>query len=248
MTSGASGPSSVGELVGALDAIMGTAGTAACTTIVRSPSSAGPLRRIALALDPSAELCSWAARRRAGAIFLHRHWDLRPEMMAADIPVVANHDGFDRRFGFGDNAELADALSLRRIVALAERDGEPLGTVWEGPARTGGALREQLVTLFGGIEEELAPDAPRRIRRVVIARAMNAGLVSEAMQHEADAYVTGQIRQPARAAAARAGLHVFGVGHRRSEEWGLRALRDALRLRWPDLETIEAPGHHPSAD
>jgi putative NIF3 family GTP cyclohydrolase 1 type 2 len=102
-------------------------------------------------------------------------------------------------------------------------------------------LRAALVDAFGGIEAELAASAARPIVRVAMARAMTAALVLQAADAGAQAYVTGQLRAPARDAAGRSGLHVFAVGHRASERWALRQLATRLRDGWPALDVRLAP-------
>ena len=70
--------------------------------------------------------------------------------------------------------------------------------------------------------------------------AMNDALVREADARGARVYVTGQWRVPATEAVNETGIGVVCVGHRRSEEWGLRALAGLLRERWATLRVIVA--------
>jgi putative NIF3 family GTP cyclohydrolase 1 type 2 len=95
--------------------------------------------------------------------------------------------------------------------------------------------------MFGGVEAEIAGAADRPIARVAMARAMTAELVREAAAVGAHAYITGQLRPAGRQATAVAGLHLFAIGHRRSEAWGLASLAQQLRHRWPGLQTMLAP-------
>jgi putative NIF3 family GTP cyclohydrolase 1 type 2 len=46
------------------------------------------------------------------------------------------------------------------------------------------------------------------------------------------------LRKPAQAAVLETGIGIVGVGHRRCEEWGLRAMSGLLRERWSRLEVI----------
>ena len=64
---------------------------------------------------------------------------------------------------------------------------------------------------------------------------MNDALIREAADRGAGLYLTGQYRTPAQAAVNETGIAVAAVGHCRSEAWGLRALADVLRERWPEL-------------
>jgi putative NIF3 family GTP cyclohydrolase 1 type 2 len=244
----ASIPGSLADLVDSIDGIVGAQGVrearaARGTDIVQHVP--GPMARLGLALEPWPGLRHWAERERLDALFLHRRWGVEPMLPALRMAVVASHEGFDRRFGFGSNPELQAALGLRLTGRLAERDGYPLGTVAEGTPRTMAALRAELVAIFGGLAGEVAGDADRPAERlaerIAIARAMTAELVREAAALGADAYVTGQLRRPAMAAAADAGMHVFAVGHRRSERWALGVLAATLDRCWPGLGLCLAP-------
>lgn len=64
---------------------------------------------------------------------------------------------------------------------------------------------------------------------------MNDALIREAADRGVGLYLMGQYRTLAQAAVDETGVAVTAAGHRRSEEWGLRALADALRERWPKL-------------
>jgi putative NIF3 family GTP cyclohydrolase 1 type 2 len=64
---------------------------------------------------------------------------------------------------------------------------------------------------------------------------MTPELIARALESGAQAYVTGQLRQPARAPALAANLFVFAIGHRRSEQWALDILATLLRQQWPNL-------------
>jgi len=83
---------------------------------------------------------------------------------------------------------------------------------------------EALMTLF-------------KVPGVAVVAAMTDPLVREAARG-AEVYVMGHFRQPAKEAVLNTGIGVIVVGHRRSEEWGLRALAGVLRERWCGLEVL----------
>ncbi len=229
----------LGSLAASLDAILAPADD----PVVVLHDRAAPVARLGLALEPWPGLRAWIDAEALDAVLLHRHWSLARDAWPAAVGLLASHDAFDRRYGFGRTPELADALSLTLGEArdsLGDRDGHPLGSV--GTVRAGGvvdadALRAALVRAFGGVEAELAPARAAPTARVAMARAMTPALIERAAALGAGAYVTGQLRTPAREAAVRAGLHVLAVGHRRAEEWALALLARALRATWPGLET-----------
>jgi putative NIF3 family GTP cyclohydrolase 1 type 2 len=197
---------------------------------------------VGLALDPWPGLAAWARDRATDAVLLHRHWRWSPDGWPDHVAVLASHDPFDRRYAFGVAPELTATLGLARGPSIGERDGWPLGTVGTGAARPVAAIRAMLTDAFGGVEAELAPDAAvGPVTRVAMARAMTPALVARAAELGAGAYVTGQLRESAREAARRAGVHVLAVGHRRSERWALARLAEALGAALPGVAVRLAP-------
>ena len=94
--------------------------------------------------------------------------------------------------------------------------------------------------MFGGLEAEAVPDRAAPVSRVAVVGAMTDALVREAAARGAGLYVTGQLRQPARAAAAATGIAVAAVGHARSERWGVRALAHLVAERWGGVRVAVA--------
>lgn len=201
-----------------------------------------PVARIGLALEPWPRLGAWAARERLDAVFLHRPFRLAADALAPDVGVLAYHLPFDERLTLGLNPRLADALGLTFLEPLGEKDDRPLGMIGDAPAALSfGAWAAVLGDVFGGRDAACgAPgagnDAP--VARVAVVGAMNDVLVREAAGRGARLYVTGQWRERAEAAVRETGIGVFIVGHRRSEEWGLRALAGLLRERWATLDVV----------
>lgn len=226
-----------------VDAVLGTVPAPTECLVPRD----GPVMRLGLALDAGPSLLPWVTAQALDAVLLHRHWALRRERWPAGVGLLANHDAFDRRLGFGCNPELAATLDLALAVSadatLGARDGWPLGTVGTGTPRSPGALRAAIVATFGGIENAMVPDDldGGAITRVAMARAMTPATVAAAVAAGAQAYVTGELRASGHTPALRARLAVFAVGHRRSERWALGLLADLLRARWPALTVMLAP-------
>lgn len=76
---------------------------------------------------------------------------------------------------------------------------------------------------------------------MAVVGAMTDALVREAALRGADLYITGQLRKPALSAVKETGIAVVAAGHRRCEEWGLKALAGVLRERWFELEVVLNP-------
>ena len=199
-----------------------------------------PVRRLGLALEPWPRLDAWARQAQLDALFLHRPWTIIERRLDPDIGVLAYHLAFDECLTLGYNPRLAAALTMTNLAVLGKRSGRPLGMIGDVPSQDFAQYRTHATEVFGGNETVLSGDAPL-VERVAVVGAMTDVLVREAVTRGAAIYITGQLRQPARAAVDDTGIAVIEVGHRRSEVWGLRALAGVLRERWTGLTVVLPP-------
>ncbi|MFD1143091.1 Nif3-like dinuclear metal center hexameric protein [Larkinella insperata] len=197
-----------------------------------------PLHRLGLALEPGPDLPAWLHENRIDALWLHRPWQLDPSVLPPDFPVLFHHLPFDEHLTIGYNHPLADALGMSwtatripEVLGTKQAPGfpvRPIGMI--GPVVeldfTGWCHR--IAEQFGGYDEAKAGHQ-NRPERIAVVGAMNDALVREAAARGAGLYVTGQYRKSAQKAVDETGMAVLAVGHRRSEEWGLRMLAEILR-------------------
>ncbi|MDP9350045.1 MAG: Nif3-like dinuclear metal center hexameric protein [Chloroflexota bacterium] len=197
-----------------------------------------PVARLGLALDPWSGISSWADHERLDALCLHRPWRLAEDL--GECGVLAYHLAFDEHLTTGYNPRLGSVLTMRDLEALGARQGRRLGMVGNVRARDVHQFTALLVEVFGAVDVvHLGRSA--EVARVAVVGGMTDALVREASERQVDLYITGEWRQPGREAVADTGLSVVTVGHRRSEEWGLRALAGVLHERWAVLECVLAP-------
>lgn len=201
--------------------------------------STRPISRFGLALEPWPQLAEWAIAERLDGLFLHRPWKLQPHQLAPDVGVVAYHLAFDQRLTLSFNPRLAEVLGMSGVEVLGEKEGREIGMLGEIPAQNFASYCCYLEEVFGGQDEALA-GVQSEVKRVAVVGAMTDALIREAASRGVDIYITGQLRQPAQAAVLETGISVVGVGHRRCEQWGLRALAGVLRERWFRLEVVLA--------
>ena len=200
------------------------------------------VRKLALTLEPFPGLESWVEAHSPDALWLHRPWKLSVTPALTGVGVLAYHLAFDERLTIGYNPLLADALRMTNIVSFGEKEGRPLGMVGEVEPVPWERFRERVSQVFGREEAVLAQTNPV-VKRVAAVGAMTDALVNQAADQGANVYLTGALRKSVQPTALSRQLPVFAVGHRRSEEWGLRTLATVLRQQWPDLEiTVLASG------
>lgn len=235
-------PQDLHALADALDGLLGVS----CETgerthvVVRRDA---PVARLGLALEPWSGMEGWIRAERLDAVLLHRPWRLPLDALPAALGVIASHAPFDERLGLGWNPHLAEQLELQRIEPLGQRAGAALGMIGTTAPVAWRSLRGRVEAVFGGVETCIgAPEDPDAVlTKVAIARSMTADLVGEARRAGAGAFITGQIRAPARAAVTATGVAAVAVGHARSERWSLGLLAQLLAAEWPDLELYLAP-------
>lgn len=196
--------------------------------------------RLGLALDPWPGLADWVTEARLDALFLHRPFKLDTEKLPEDIGVLASHLPFEERLALGFNPRLADALGMSCLEPLGRRKERPLGMLGDVPPQTVAAFYKSVTEIFGGREEARTCER-NEVTRVAVVGAMTADLMREAATRGAEVYITGQMRAPAREVLPDTGLGMIIVGHRRSEEWALRALAHVLRERFAPLTVVLPP-------
>lgn len=202
--------------------------------------SSRPIKRFGLALEPWQNLGQWASSQKLDALFLHRPWKLQPGQLPEYVGVVSYHLAFDECLTLSFNPRLAEVLSLSNISVLGEKAGRPIGMIGNIPTQSFANYRDYVDEVFGGQDKAFSA-VQTEVSRVAVVGAMTDTLVREAKQQGADLYITGQWRQPAQIAVEETGISVIAVGHRRSEEWGLRALAGVLAERWSRLKVVLPP-------
>lgn len=203
------------------------------------------IRRLGLVLEPFPKLTEWLLTQQIDAVWLHRPWQLPAGALPPGVGVLYHHLPFDETLTMAYNRPLAAQLT-------ANGPPEPLGykqATMDGgealPQRPIGMLLTvaelefdgclaRIKTLFGGYDRAEAGHQTT-VGRLAVVGAMTDALVREAAERGAQLYLTGQYRKPAQEAVNDTGLAVIAVGHRRSEEWGLRALAALLTQHWPAL-------------
>ncbi|MCY7351037.1 MAG: Nif3-like dinuclear metal center hexameric protein [Cytophagaceae bacterium] len=205
-------------------------------------SSTRPVRRLGLALEPTAHLNTWAVENALDALWIHRPWKLDLESLPPDLGILFHHLPFDEHLTLGYNPPLATALQLTAPEPIGykqapDRPPRAIGMLGNVTEHDFERWCQTVTDVVGGVESIQAGRAAR-IGRMAVVGAMNTALVEEAAQRGATLYVTGQYRPSASEAVRQTGISVLAVGHRRSEEWGLRALAQMLGNQWPGLQVV----------
>lgn len=206
-----------------------------------------PIQRIGLALEPPSDTKSWVRDQQLDTLWLHRPWRLDLDALPPDMGVAAHHLPFDETLTTGCNTRLADALGMSSLDELgykqvADESGtllpkRAIGMIGTTPERSDETWLALIQHEFSGYDRA----EPGRVgihERVAVVGAMNPALVYEAHERGISLYLTGEYRKGTQKAVDETGMAVVAIGHRRTEEWGLRALGTLLRERWPELAVL----------
>jgi putative NIF3 family GTP cyclohydrolase 1 type 2 len=202
--------------------------------------------RLGLALEPFPGIGDWVRKNQFDALWLHRPWQLLTDALPPDIDILYHHLPFDEYLTMGYSLVMAQALDLKIVEPLGFKQGvhpdgrplpkRPIGMIAETTEPDFHQWQQRIQTVFGGYDEAL-PGSTESIERVAVVGAMNENLVREAADRGVSLYLTGQDRPSARKAVQEMGMSVIAVGHRRSEEWGLRALEQLMATSLAPLAT-----------
>ncbi len=210
------------------------------------------IQRIGLALEPPSDLKNWVRDQQLDTLWLHRPWRLDLDALPPDMGVVAHHLPFDETLTTGYNTRLADALGMHSLDELgykqvADESGRLLpkraiGMIGTAPKRSDEAWLALIQREFGGYDRvgprSAEPGQVLTHERVAVVGAMNPALVHEAHGRGVSLYLTGEYRKGTQKAVDETEMAVIAIGHRRTEEWGLRALGALLREQWEELEVL----------
>ncbi|XWW46050.1 Nif3-like dinuclear metal center hexameric protein [Fibrella sp. USSR17] len=207
-----------------------------------------PIRRVGLSLEPCPKIGQWVRAQDLDALWLHRPWHLNTATLPSDVGVLTHHLPFDECLTTGYNTRLAQVLGLESLAELGYKQAadesdrllpkRAIGMIGDVPERSTESWLEQIQVAFGGYDRVEAGQV-RSHRRVAVVGAMNPELVHEAHERSVSLYLTGEYRKGTQKAVDETGMTVIAIGHKRTEEWGLRALGTLLTEQWEGLEVLQ---------
>jgi dinuclear metal center YbgI/SA1388 family protein len=172
-------------------------------------------------------------------------WDFEPRrigpaqaarlrlLLANDVALAGYHLPLDAHPVHGNNALLAQALGATSHVRAFPYKGEPIGTV----ARfdPDGVPAKELFAKVAEVtrREPLVFDAgPDRVRTLGIVSGSAANDLSEAIDLQLDAFLTGEPKEHVMAQARESAVHFVAAGHYATETLGIRRLGELVEQRF----------------
>jgi dinuclear metal center YbgI/SA1388 family protein len=203
-----------------------------------------------------------AIARGADAVLVHHGWFWKNDdprvrgprrtrlslALAHDLNLFAYHLPLDAHPRLGNNAQLAQLLGLLPDTdpAGAPRTCGPDNLVWLGSApgiETFGQLAARTAERLGRQPQAIGDNA-RPIRRVAWCTGAAQGMLADAVDAGADAYITGEISEPTVHLSRETGVAFLGAGHHATERYGVRALGQAVAAQFDirvDFVDIDNP-------
>lgn len=209
--------------------------------------NSGRVKKVCCGVDASMEF--FEAARECGADFLVCHhgisWgdslaritDLNYRrikyLLDNDMALYACHLPLDAHARYGNNAQIAKALGLRKLKPFGMYNGSYIGFEGELSKVMGYAAFKKLVCGVMGIEGVQSMDfGKQRVKRVAVVSGGAAGEAAEAGQKGIDVYLSGEAGLVAYSLAQEYGINAVFAGHYATEVFGVRALGELLQKRF----------------
>lgn len=211
---------------------------------------AGPVTRVAFAVDACAETIRRAAEEKAQVLFVHHgiFWgspariegpllERIRSLLNRDMALYACHLPLDAHPECGNNAVLARMLGLSGIRPFGNYKGVTLG--FRGTLEPPASLEEIVRRILpdGSRPRSVLPFGPERVSSAAVVSGGAPHELFEAVEEGLDLYVTGEPSHSIYHAAQEAGINFLAAGHYATEVWGVRAVSEKL-ARETGVETV----------
>jgi dinuclear metal center YbgI/SA1388 family protein len=183
-----------------------------------------------------------AVERQADAVLVHHGWFWKNEdprvrgprrtrlalTLANNLNLYAYHLPLDAHPQWGNNAQLARVLGL---VPETGPEGSPLtcglaGLVWLGASADINTLGQLTQRVHERLQRQplVIGDVNKPVRRIAWCTGAAQGMLADAIDADVDAYITGEISEPAVHLARETGVGFISAGHHATERYGVQAL------------------------
>ncbi len=202
------------------------------------------INRVVTGVTATQALIEAAIAYKADAIFVHHGFFWKNEapqivgmkyrriasLIKHDINLYGYHLPLDAHPTLGNNAGLADAIGLinRRGLQSGVALHESIGVVGElSSAVSTDRFREIIEQAVDrSVLFECVND--KEIRRVALCTGGAQGYIEQAIQANADVFITGEVSEQTIHIAREMGIHFVAAGHHATERFGAKAMANFL--------------------
>lgn len=197
------------------------------------------IKKIAFAVDASLESFERAVEHHADLLFVHHglfwgkplriegsHFRRLKYLIENGLCLYASHLPLDINPEFGNNAGICASLGITEIEPFGEYHGVKIGFKGLLPHSCG--LNDVLDKLGLTADRALSvlPFGPEKIRRVAVISGGGTNEVFQAMDEDADLYITGDASHQIYHPCLENKISLICGGHYHTETWGVRLLSD----------------------
>ena len=145
-------------------------------------------------------------------------------LLMADMSLLAYHLPLDAHPVVGNNAQIAERLGILELEPLQKTTKTPIGNV--GMLAKAIAISE----FVSNCEHELGRQAihinsgPVQVQKIALCTGGAQHMIEDAVEQQADVYLTGEISEQTVHIARECGLHFIAAGHHATERYGAQAM------------------------
>lgn len=149
-------------------------------------------------------------------------------LLAHDINLIGYHLPLDVHPVYGNNIQLADVLGLQVDGPIDEGDLSKPGNIGRLPRpMSGKEFRAWIAECLQREPLHIGEDGDM-IETIAWCTGGAQGYLQTAIDAGVDAYLTGEINEPAVHLARETGTHFFSAGHHATERYGAKSLGEYL--------------------
>lgn len=222
---------------------------------IQVDNDGSPVRKVAFAVDAAMETFAKAAAANAGMLFVHHglFWGspLRicgnqrqriKFLLDHNICLYAVHLPLDQHPKFGNNAVIAELLSLKNIEPFGLYHGKKIGCkgVFPAPVTIDEAVKK--INFMDRPAVGVFPFGKKENLTAAIASGGSADNAKEAVEEGIDLFITGESSHQVYHYCLEGKLNMIAAGHYSSEVWGLEAVMRHCRTELGlEAEFIDVP-------
>ena len=210
------------------------------------------IKTIAFAVSATKDSIEKAIEKKADALIVHHglFWKYKGAcpiigqtakriipLIKNDINLFAYHLPLDAHPKYGNAATLAEKIGMTKLESFGEYKKMPLGI--KGKLSNPIPAKDLQVHLEKVLNHSIiiASENPERVVNslgIITGGANNDW--TQAVKDNLDAYLTGEISEYNWHDSKEAGIHMFAGGHHATEIFGVQALKEHLKQKYPDLD------------
>ena len=149
-------------------------------------------------------------------------------LLSADVSLLSYHLPLDAHPLVGNNAQLAEVLGITDLEPLQRSRSISIGNV--GKLAKPCEFTEFVCTCENvlGRSPTYIDSGPQRVERIALCTGAAQDMIDDAVDSDADVYLTGEISEQTVHVARECGLNFISAGHHATERYGVQALGEHL--------------------